>query len=408
MRILLAAPLAAVLVLGVSTPVAAAGNHGNQGHHGDGGYARHAPRPGVTDQDFYFVMGDRFANGDPANDQGGLTGDRLVTGFDPTGKGFYNGGDLDGLRVEAGLHPGPRHRRDLADADLQEQGGPARGRALGRLPRLLDHRLHPGRPAPRHQPGPRRARRRRARPWDEGLLRHHHQPHRGRDRLQRGRPHGVRLEGRLALPRRASGEPFDDRDYAGTGAFPTLDPATSFPYHPVLGAGRGEPQGPGLAQRRDDVPQPRQHDLHRRGQPVRRLLRPRRPLHRAARGGRRDGRHLPDLGRGLRHRRLPDRHDEARQRRVLAAVRARPCRPSPPRTATRTSSCSARSPSTAATPRPRASPRTTRPTTEMQAILDFPFQDAARGFASQGLDNQRLAEFFANDDWYTDRDSNVY
>ena len=98
MRILLAAPLAAVLVLGVSAPVAAVGNHGNQGHHGDGGYARHAPRPGVTDQDFYFVMGDRFANGDPANDQGGLTGDRLVTGFDPTAKGFYNGGDLDGLR----------------------------------------------------------------------------------------------------------------------------------------------------------------------------------------------------------------------------------------------------------------------------------------------------------------------
>ena len=45
---------------------------------------------------------------------------------------------------------------------------------------------------------------------------------------------------------------------------------------------------------------------------------------------------------------------------------------------------------------------------KMQAILDFPFQDAARGFASKGLDNQRLAEFFANDDWYTDRDSNVY
>ena len=44
----------------------------------------------------------------------------------------------------------------------------------------------------------------------------------------------------------------------------------------------------------------------------------------------------------------------------------------------------------------------------MQAILDFPFQDAARGFASQGLGNQRLAQFFANDDWYTDRDSNAY
>ena len=45
---------------------------------------------------------------------------------------------------------------------------------------------------------------------------------------------------------------------------------------------------------------------------------------------------------------------------------------------------------------------------QMQAILDFPFQDAARGFASRGLGNQQLAQFFANDDWYTDADSNVY
>ena len=42
-------------------------------------------------------MADRFANGDTANDRGGLTGDRLVTGFDPTDKGFYHGGDLKGL-----------------------------------------------------------------------------------------------------------------------------------------------------------------------------------------------------------------------------------------------------------------------------------------------------------------------
>ena len=49
-------------------------------------------------QQFYFVMTDRFANGDPSNDTGGLTGDRLVTGLDPTDKGFYHGGDLAGLR----------------------------------------------------------------------------------------------------------------------------------------------------------------------------------------------------------------------------------------------------------------------------------------------------------------------
>jgi neopullulanase len=45
----------------------------------------------------YFVLPDRFENGDPRNDRGGLKGDRLVTGFDPAAKGFYHGGDLKGL-----------------------------------------------------------------------------------------------------------------------------------------------------------------------------------------------------------------------------------------------------------------------------------------------------------------------
>ncbi|ROS31404.1 pullulanase-type alpha-1,6-glucosidase [Cellulomonas sp. PhB150] len=49
-------------------------------------------------QQFYFVMTDRFANGETSNDDGGVTGDRLTTGFDPTDKGFYQGGDLAGLR----------------------------------------------------------------------------------------------------------------------------------------------------------------------------------------------------------------------------------------------------------------------------------------------------------------------
>ncbi|MFU8853820.1 pullulanase-type alpha-1,6-glucosidase [Micromonospora sp. SL1-18] len=48
-------------------------------------------------EQFYFVLPDRFANGDERNDTGGLTGDRLTTGLDPTDKGFYHGGDLKGL-----------------------------------------------------------------------------------------------------------------------------------------------------------------------------------------------------------------------------------------------------------------------------------------------------------------------
>ena len=49
------------------------------------------------DEIIYFVLPDRFDNGDPANDTGGLTGDRLATGYDPTAKGFYHGGDIKGL-----------------------------------------------------------------------------------------------------------------------------------------------------------------------------------------------------------------------------------------------------------------------------------------------------------------------
>jgi glycosidase len=49
------------------------------------------------DEVIYFVLPDRFENGDLTNDRGGLSGDRLKTGFDPASKGFYHGGDLKGL-----------------------------------------------------------------------------------------------------------------------------------------------------------------------------------------------------------------------------------------------------------------------------------------------------------------------
>jgi glycosidase len=58
--------------------------------------ARAAGDRGRAEQ-FYFVLPDRFANGDPRNDRGGLTGDRLRTGLDPADKGFYHGGDLKGV-----------------------------------------------------------------------------------------------------------------------------------------------------------------------------------------------------------------------------------------------------------------------------------------------------------------------
>jgi pullulanase-type alpha-1,6-glucosidase len=59
--------------------------------------AAEATRHDLTREQFYFVLPDRFANGDKANDKGGLTGGRLETGFDPEDKGFYQGGDLKGI-----------------------------------------------------------------------------------------------------------------------------------------------------------------------------------------------------------------------------------------------------------------------------------------------------------------------
>ncbi len=59
----------------------------------DGAFRLRAPSEEVV----YFVLPDRFENGDPSNDLGDFTGDRLATGYDPTAKGFFHGGDLKGL-----------------------------------------------------------------------------------------------------------------------------------------------------------------------------------------------------------------------------------------------------------------------------------------------------------------------
>ena len=53
--------------------------------------------PALASERIYFVMPDRYANGDTSNDRGTAVGDRSRTGFDPTGSGWFHGGDLKGL-----------------------------------------------------------------------------------------------------------------------------------------------------------------------------------------------------------------------------------------------------------------------------------------------------------------------
>ena len=86
-------------------------------------------------QRIYFVMPDRYANGDPSNDRGGMTGSRSVTGFDPSDPGWYHGGDLKGLTggcTDPGTvsaDQGPRLHRDLGDAGRRPAGRAGRSAA---------------------------------------------------------------------------------------------------------------------------------------------------------------------------------------------------------------------------------------------------------------------------------------
>ncbi|MFW2351067.1 alpha-amylase family glycosyl hydrolase [Qipengyuania sp.] len=81
---LLAVPLGALAI--------ATSAHAQEGA-GDASFRAREPSEEIV----YFVLPDRFENGDEANDKGGFGGDRLETGYDPTAKGFFHGGDLTGL-----------------------------------------------------------------------------------------------------------------------------------------------------------------------------------------------------------------------------------------------------------------------------------------------------------------------
>lgn len=59
--------------------------------------ARDSVRSPMAADSIYFVMTDRYANGDTSNDRGGASGDYSLTGYDPTSDSYFHGGDLKGL-----------------------------------------------------------------------------------------------------------------------------------------------------------------------------------------------------------------------------------------------------------------------------------------------------------------------
>ncbi|MDX6485943.1 MAG: hypothetical protein QOF43_1096 [Gaiellaceae bacterium] len=87
---------AVVLAAGVALVVAVAGSS-TRAAGPPASLAVPGPVSSLASDRIYFVMTDRYANGDPSNDSGGVTGNRNTTGYDPSSDGYFHGGDFRGL-----------------------------------------------------------------------------------------------------------------------------------------------------------------------------------------------------------------------------------------------------------------------------------------------------------------------
>jgi len=188
--------------------------------------------PGAGES-FYFVLTDRFANGDPANDTGGLTGDRLTTGLDPSDKGFYHGGDLAGLRERLDYIEGLGTTAiwltpSFLNRPVQGTGADASAGYHGywitdftridphlgtnaELEALIDD-----------------AHARGIKVYFDIITNH------TADVIDYAEGTRTYVDQATVPYRDASGAAFDPADFAGTDDFPELDAATSFPYTPVV------------------------------------------------------------------------------------------------------------------------------------------------------------------------------
>ncbi|MEA2023050.1 MAG: pullulanase-type alpha-1,6-glucosidase [Actinomycetota bacterium] len=203
---------------------------------GDADLVRAPARTPAADDTMYFVMPDRFINGDPGNDAGGdLSGDPLVNGLLPTDKGYFHGGDIAGLEANldylaslgiTAIWMTPQFTNNAVQGDGTIGGSTSGYHGYWQI--------------------------------DYNEI----DPHFGsntemQDLIDAAHALGIKVffdivanhtgdvvtyeEGVFTYRNKddypyadADGVEFDDRDYAGTGAFPDLDPATSFPYTPAF------------------------------------------------------------------------------------------------------------------------------------------------------------------------------
>jgi alpha-amylase len=182
-------------------------------------------------------MPDRFANGDSSNDRGGLSGPREVTGFDPTRKGWYHGGDLKGLISKLDYIKGLGTTAiwltpSFKNKPVQGLGTPYpsagyHGYWITDFTRIDPH-LGTNQDLRELIAG---AHSRGMKVFFDIITNH------TADVIDYAEKRYDYVSKKDSPYRDASGNVFDDRAFAGKDTFPVLDPNVSFPYHPVLAAG---------------------------------------------------------------------------------------------------------------------------------------------------------------------------
>jgi len=199
----------------------------------DKALAKDSLRAPLTRERFYFVMADRFANGNTSNDMGGLSGDRDVTGYDPSAKGWYHGGDIAGLTdrldyikklgtTAVWLTPSFKNRPVQGTGANKSAG--YHGYWITDFTRVDPHfgtnaelsRFI----AKAHKKG--------MKVFFDIITNH------TADLIDYKEEQYSYVSKSDEPYRDASGKDFDDRDYVGGSTFPPLDPATSFPYTPTF------------------------------------------------------------------------------------------------------------------------------------------------------------------------------
>jgi alpha-amylase len=366
--------------------------------------ARHSLRSPVTDERFYFIMADRFENGSTANDLGGLPADRLVSGFDPTARGFYHGGDLRGIirrldyiqrlgTTSIWLTPSFKNRAVQRPVTANDQ--PSAGyhgywvTDFTRIdPHLGSNADLADLVAAAHDRG--------MKVYFDIITNH------TADVIEFREGARPAYASKDESPyRTAAGDPFDDRDFAGKDTFPPLEPKVSFPYEPFVppGADRKTPDWLNdvtLYHNRGDTTFTGEDSLYGDFFGLDDLF----TEHPRVVRGMIDiyERWIRDFGiDGFRIDTMRHVNDEFWQQfgpEVLAYARARG------------KSEFFMFGEVADASKPYTSHFTT--TDRMQSTLDFPFQAAAQAFAADSGSTDLLADFFADDDWYTDADSNAY